>query len=381
MNDIPWPRALASQIGFTMIGLLAIVMPACRTSPGLSSPPSPVAMTSPEVMVDVDDHPRLDRWERVIETPARWFRRAHTTPRDEISLATLDRVESFLAERGVRDITIVVNSYDPAAHWKRLWSNTESGLVRKSTLGVAMWLNQSILPARVLDRNFYDPLTRTLAINTDEPSEILAEAAFAVRVERSRSSATQLALAELPLTNWIHRVFAAADLIEFARSEEDWALEQAAYRLYYGQLGRASVFAIIPIVPVYAAPLLALGSRLTGEACAAARIWSRSREREQSLDSAGFVQHFKVSTPGSSHEAKSRSTIRAVSHQTESHPESHRRSERSFRNHPHSPRSAANDETPGDLRSSTAEPRQREPGGPLASPESANDDTNCDWAQ
>lgn len=233
---------------------------------------SPIIHTRP--------HPRLDRWERLVEWPQRLIGRA---AQDDIALSeeTVEMLRQYLAENGLRDVRIVYNEYSPLAQWWRLRENERISAGWKYSIGTATVIGGTLFPARVFDRNKYNPFTNTLEINSDRPFEILNYAVVAHRVESHDWRDLYVVTTQLRPIGMVNRLNAGYEALDYARSQNDWKLEQAGYRQLYPQTANLGTIAAAPFLPLYAMPLVGLGGNMVGTHVANRTIEKLEHERSE----------------------------------------------------------------------------------------------------
>lgn len=229
--------------------------------------------------------PRLDRLERVLESPSR-LPLIPDPPPDVPGEETLAALEEYLDRNGIRDLHIAIGEYAPRRHWSRIRENRQLGGVWKYPLGSVGWVLQTMIPDRVIDRTFYSPYSNTLVINSDDLPEVLAAAAYAKDI-RSRTWRGPYALmANLPFVSMVHTVASTSDVLTYARHHDDWELERDCYRTLYPGLGADTASAVIPVSTILLRPLVRMGGGLVGRSVAEVQIARLEKMRSGELDAA-----------------------------------------------------------------------------------------------
>ena len=220
--------------------------------------------------------------------PARRFG-AESNPEEVVTLATWDLVNQSLQEHGLNDVHVTVNAYSPREEWERTKANTELPAYWKYSVGAAFWVGSTLLPNRVLNRNVYNPNSNTLAINSNQPFEILSEVAYARRFRDSRRSVLSRTLPQLPPISSLSRMRASRDVLAQAKAEGNWELERSGYEHVYSQMVGVGleVIGVVPTIPFYVVIPAGLVGELGAKTIAKHRI--RQREAEIALDEVSQV--------------------------------------------------------------------------------------------
>jgi hypothetical protein len=80
-----------------------------------------------------------------------------------ISSHTTSAVSQYLSDRGLSDVKLRVNQYDPIGEWKRLVQNKRMSPGWKYTAGVLRTAEYTFLPGRIFGRDEYNPFTNTVS--------------------------------------------------------------------------------------------------------------------------------------------------------------------------------------------------------------------------
>lgn len=286
MNVQP-PQPLVS---LALLVAASLLVSGCRST---GHETAEVAEIATEAPVE-SDHPRLDRWEWIIDTPQRWLPFKPPIQDSVISAATISRIEAELDEQELEKVHVVVNDYDPREHWHRLWSNTDVGIGWRATVGTATWLRTTILPPRVFDTNEYDRYSNTLYVNADRRFEILRELELARRDQaRSKSRWRDLAVVlSLGPLSMPQRILAGRAVIARARETGDWETEREGLIRIYPEYAMMGMMVAMPVVPTYIAPVLGIGGGIVGHQWAMVIVRGREaeRDRQESTNSASARQ-------------------------------------------------------------------------------------------
>jgi hypothetical protein len=260
-----------------LVGLLGISLLCVGCAPFR---PSPMAAertqeVSNKVVVEVDDHPhpRLDRLEAAAESPARFLgikldHHQRLQQAEEAAALAAD----FLKQNQIDDVRVTVNAYDPQTEWQRLASHSLHRPAWAYPFGTLACLRRTLFPERVLNRDSYNPWTRTLAINSGDEFSALAAAAHVIEVEQAPVTPIGLSLAQWPVFNVLYRHRGSYRVIQLAKDEKNETLAATGYRRFYSELFSTASMAAMPLVPFYAAPLLTTGAWAVGRGVAEAQI-------------------------------------------------------------------------------------------------------------
>ncbi len=206
------PASAKRRVGLPAI-LISLLGMSLSYSGCASFRPNPMAAeraqeVSNEVVVEVDDHlhPRLDRLEAAAESPARFLgikpdRQQRLQQAEEAAALAAD----FLKQNQIDDVRVTVNSYDPQSEWQRLASQSLRWPAWAYPFGTLACLRRTLFPERVLNRDSYNPWTRTLAINSGDEFSALAAAAHVIEVEQAPVTPLGLSLAQWPVFNVLYR--------------------------------------------------------------------------------------------------------------------------------------------------------------------------------
>jgi hypothetical protein len=259
----------------------------------------------PEVEFGKPDK-KLDRIARVVGLPARIVGLNAKINNHEVSLATLAKLRTYLAENDLTDVTIYVNCYDPKEQWRRLKENQRIGAGWRYSLGTLSMVGYTLLPGRVFGGDEYNPYTNSLSINSDVPAIALYEAAYAKDIHAHKLPGTYAVLSGLPGIAIFRRSHEVGDVLGYAQAQHDWETERQAYHVLYPQVGAETASIAGPVMPVWwAMPILGMGGaaagHVTGRMVAAHRASQidAAVEAESSADSEAKADGADTPPPGS----------------------------------------------------------------------------------
>lgn len=158
-----------------------------------------------------------------------------------VSEATVNQVANYMQYRGLSDVKLRVNQYDPFGEWDRLVANKRVGAGWKYTLGTMRQIRYIFVPGRIFGGEEYNPYTNTVSLYSDLPSLGMAEAAYAYDVRQRNYPGTYAAVQSLPLVSMWHETLATDDVIHYVAirgtKEEQQAVRHQLYARYGMILG------------------------------------------------------------------------------------------------------------------------------------------------
>ncbi|MBL8813459.1 MAG: hypothetical protein JNM43_25050 [Planctomycetaceae bacterium] len=134
----------------------------------------------------------------------------------QVSEETVQQVGDYLASRGLSDVRIRVNQYDPSGEWRRLRSNSEISPGWKYTVGLLKFAEYSLLPGRLFGGDEYNPFTNSLSLYSDSAALGLVESAYALDIHHRELPGTYAASQELPWIGLWHEVLATQEAMDYA---------------------------------------------------------------------------------------------------------------------------------------------------------------------
>lgn len=169
-----------------------------------------------------------------------WDRRADN---HNVSDQTVGEVAQYIDERGLNDVKVRVNQYDPVGEWKRLVGNKRVGAGWRYTVGAVSTIGYTILPGRLFGIDKYNPYTNTLSVYSDAPALALAEAAYAKDVHERELPGTYATVQGLPLVSMWHETLATGEVMEYVAirgsNDDHKTMRRQLYARYGMELGGA----------------------------------------------------------------------------------------------------------------------------------------------
>jgi hypothetical protein len=186
----------------------------------------------------------------------------------------------------LRNVKIRHNEYAPLDEFRRLTQNTEVGAGYRYSLGLATWLQYTLIPDRVFaglpiigGGDHFNPFTNTVNVYSSDITILLHEAGHAKDYTQHESKGTSFALLRLmPGIDLLQEATASTDAIQFLYCIHDLPDELRAYRT------------LIPAYSTYIAGyapgglLVTLPIVATGHAVGRVQAWRRESAPPPQVD-------------------------------------------------------------------------------------------------
>lgn len=175
-----------------------------------------------------------------------WDRRAKN---HDVGQRTVDDAVDYLCDRGLNDVAIRVNQYDPVGEWRRLVSNRRVAAPWRYTVGLLKQAKYIVWPGRLFGRDEYNPYTNTLSLYSDMPSLALAEAAYANDIKGRRFPGAYATVQMIPPIGVWHETLATDEVLHYiavrGSIDQESKIRRDLYARYGMQLG-SEVSAVLP---------------------------------------------------------------------------------------------------------------------------------------
>ena len=222
------------------------------------------------------NHPKLDAIEKNLYAPIDALRarlsRADLTQKSiaqQRELAASQAI-SYLLKNDLSDVHIAWREYDPSDQWRRLWNNDEIHPLWKYTDGSMRVIASTILPERVFRLDRYNPHTKTLYLNSTDPTRAVYAAATAKDFLGHPFPGLYAVSRYVPIVPAFQHGRIAQDAILYAHAQDDWELERRMYPTAYSRVGGSvlsEVYGIAPGtsgMPFFVGPVMSLTGRIFG---------------------------------------------------------------------------------------------------------------------
>ena len=210
---------------------------------------------------------------------------------EPLSPTTIRIMNDYLEDNELEALNIEFQTETPKDDWARLEANTSINPLIKYSLGSAYWLGNAITKPSVWGRNYYDPYTNTMHINSNNNLEIMAEMSYAKIIQRQSYPGLYALGSKLPFISFWAQKQKTNEMIAYAKLKQDWELEKATIRkMYPGMLNGSSKdigrVAGLFFGPFYLRPAISVGGVLVGYTVAE---WEISK-RENEITKAAYSQ-------------------------------------------------------------------------------------------
>jgi hypothetical protein len=241
----------------------------------------------------------------------------------ELSEKTREKLVAYLEENELEDVLVRVNQYDPKGEWRRLRENKRVAPGWRYTVGLVGLAQYSIIPGRIFGGDQYNPFTNSLYINSDVPAIVLHEAAYAKDVHGRPLPGTYAFLNEIPVVSLWRRTMCVNDVLGYAQTNDDWAMERETYRVVYPQMGANSTSLAGAFIPFWDGIVLTVAGAAAGHATGRIAIYQRTRDRDAMFDDNQGIDRESELEPeepliSQSGERTSKSVIQVTNHEVES---------------------------------------------------------------
>ena len=192
-------------------------------------------------------------------------------------------MNDYLEDNELEALNIEFQTETPKDDWNRLEANTSINPLLKYPLGSFNWLSNAITKPSFWGRNYYDPYTNTMHINSNNNLEIMAEMSYAKIIQRQSYPGLYALGSKLPFISILVQKQKTNEMIAYAKLKQDWELEKATIRkMYPGMLNGSSKdiarVAGIFFGPFYLRPAISVGGVLVGYTIAEWEISQRENE-------------------------------------------------------------------------------------------------------
>ncbi|MCU0711033.1 MAG: hypothetical protein MUC43_03160 [Pirellula sp.] len=255
----------------------------------------PYQSTIASVLDGREGHPKLDAIENHLYAPidalrarlsrSNWTRQSMAEQRE---LAASQAI-TYLSQNDLSDVHVAWREYNPADQWRRLWNNEDIHPVWKYTDGSVRVIASTILPERVFRMDRYNPHTKTLHLNSSDPTRAVYAAATAKDFLGHPWPGLYAVSRYLPIVPAYQHSRIAQDAISYAQNQEDWEFERRMYPTAYSRVGGSllsEVYGVAPGtsgMPFFAGPVMSLTGRLVGRGVGR---WHANNRQQQIRESA-----------------------------------------------------------------------------------------------
>ena len=154
-----------------------------------------------------------------------------------VSPETEQQLRQYLASRGLHDVKVRVNQYDPVGEWKRLIANKDIHAGWRYTVGAFAVSKYTLLPGRLFGNDEYNPFTNSISLFSDQQSIALREGAHASQAINAPYRGLYSASMYLPASPlWVDTT-ATREVLAYARETNQQPLERETYLVLFPSYG------------------------------------------------------------------------------------------------------------------------------------------------
>lgn len=181
----------------------------------------------------------MDRFEQVINAPrdaiSRWKsdlaqRRGGSSTKIQAEATRQDAIMAamaYLEDNDLHHVIVEVHHHDPMEQWKRLEANPDIHPFWKYTDGAARVGTYAMFPPRVYRFDSYNPYTKTLSINSNNPAAAIYEAAKAKNHSMVAWPGAYAAMRYVPLAPVGQQIAVTQDALAYVQQNADPTIEKA----------------------------------------------------------------------------------------------------------------------------------------------------------
>lgn len=182
------------------------------------------------------------------------------------------QLRQYMTERGLTDVKVRINQYDPIGEWRRLLGNKSIHPAFKYTVGAYANLKYTMVPGRLFGADEYNPFTNSINLYSDRASLALREGAHAKQAIESGYRglyASSMYIPGSPL--WVDTT-ATREVLAYTKESGDRLLQRETYLVlfpaYGSRIGSSATFFLDAGVGQAAQASLALVGHAVGRTMA-----------------------------------------------------------------------------------------------------------------
>jgi len=198
--------------------------------------------------------------------------------RTPLSSTTIRIMNDYLEDNELEALNIEFQTETPKDDWNRLEANTSINPLLKYPLGSFNWLSNAITKPSFWGRNYYDPYTNTMHINSNNNLEIMAEMSYAKIIQRQSYPGLYALGSKLPFISILAQKQKTEEMLAYAKLKQDWDLEKATIRKMYPSMLNGSSVVGYFVGPFYLKPAISIGGVIAGYTLAEWEIAQKEKE-------------------------------------------------------------------------------------------------------
>ena len=183
-----------------------------------------------------------------------------------VSPETEQQLRQYLAARGLHDVKVRINQYDPVGEWKRLAGNKSIHPGWRYTVGALAVTRYSLLPGRLFGSDEYNPFTNSISLFSDRASIALREGAHAKAAIDAKYRGLYSSSMYLPASPlWVDTI-ATREVLAYSRETNQPLLERESYLVLFPSYGSRMGQSLTLFVDAGQSQMAQVGFALVGHA-------------------------------------------------------------------------------------------------------------------
>lgn len=146
-------------------------------------------------------------------------------------------LRQYMTSRGLTDVKVRMNQYDPVGEWKRLVANKSIHPAFKYTVGALAGIKYTMLPGRLFGADEYNPFTNSISLYSDRSSLALREGAHARQAIESGYRGLYASSMYIPASPlWVDSI-ATKDVLNYSQETGNRLLRRESYLVLFPAYG------------------------------------------------------------------------------------------------------------------------------------------------
>lgn len=155
-------------------------------------------------------------------------------------------LRQYMAQRGLTDVKVRMNQYDPVGEWKRLIANKSIHPAFKYSVGAFAGIKYTMLPGRLFGADEYNPFTNSISLYSDRASLALREGAHAKQAIESGYRGLYASSMYIPASPlWVDSM-ATREVLAYTQETGNRLLQRETYLVlfpaYGARIGSSATF-------------------------------------------------------------------------------------------------------------------------------------------
>jgi len=154
-----------------------------------------------------------------------------------VSAETEQQLRRYMTSRGLDDVKVRINQYDPFGEWKRLVANKAIHPGWRYTVGAFAVTKYTLIPGRLVGNDEYNPFTNSISLYSDRASIALREGAHARQALEATYPGLWAASTYIPASPlWIDTP-AIREVLAWSGETNQRALQRESYLVLFPSYG------------------------------------------------------------------------------------------------------------------------------------------------